>query len=245
VTAAAGPDGQPPKRFLIDADGLRHFAGRVIVANFQRLVWRTNKIVYSPPDFLAAAGALEPAIYVTWHANVLAHPFIAGRNDDVVTLNSRHADGRMAAAYMEALGMTSVAGSGASERQPKGTGGVAGFRALLRAILAGKSLVLGGEVPPTPGRTVAPGVIAIARMSGRPLIPVAVASSRQRVIEKLWDKMLVNWPFGTIFVVAAPPIWVAKEDDEDAAASRLKVELDRVYAEAGSKAEAARRAPAS
>lgn len=111
---------------------------------------------------------------------------------------------------------------------------------MLRAIKGGKSLMMAGEVPPIPGRHVAPGIVAVARMSGRPIIPVAAASSRRWIIERLWDKMQVYLPYGDVFVVAAPPVWVAQDADEADVIVQLKAELDRVYAEAMAQADAAR-----
>jgi lysophospholipid acyltransferase (LPLAT)-like uncharacterized protein len=243
VTDDSERAGLPPKRFLIDELWLRRFVGGKVIASFVRLVTSSSRVVYDPPDYLDASAALEPAIYVTWHANLLAQPVMVKDLRHVVNLTSPHPDGRMAGALSEAFGMTSIAAAGASERQQRETGGVAGFRALLRAIRDGKSVALTGEVPPTPGRIVAPGIVALARLSGRPIIAVAAASTRMKVIERLWDKLQVNFPWGTFFVVAAPPIWVGKDDDEGEMTARVKAALDHSYGEAMARAAAARRSP--
>ena len=236
-------EGLPPKRFLIDELWLRRFVGGKVIASFVRLVTASSRVVYDPPDHLERSAALEPAIYLTWHANLLAQPVMVKDLRHVVNLTSPHPDGRMAGALSEAFGMTSIAAAGASERQQKDTGGVAGFRALLRAMRDGKSVVLTGEVPPTPGRTVAPGIVALARLSGRPILAMAAASTRMRVIERLWDKLQIDFPRGTFFVVAAPPIWVGKDDDEGMMTAKVKAALDHCYSEATARAKAARRSP--
>lgn len=222
-------DGLPPKRFLIDDLWLRRFVGAWILAPFVRLVQHTSSITYEPADYLTTSAALEPAIYVTWHANLLAQVVMVHRTDHLVNMTAPHPDGRMAGALSEALGARTIVAAGMSDRQKTGTGSIAGFRAMLRALKDGKSLMMAGEVPPIPGRNVAPGIVAVARMSGRPIIPVAAASSRRWVVERLWDKMQVNWPFSKFQVVASQPIWVGRDDDDAAVMAKLKLELDRIY----------------
>jgi lysophospholipid acyltransferase (LPLAT)-like uncharacterized protein len=243
VTDEAGREGLPPKRFLIDELWLRRFVGGTVIASFVKLVTSSSRVVYDPPDHLEKSAALEPAIYLTWHANLLAQPVMVKDPTHTVNLTSPHPDGRMAGALSEAFGVTSIAAAGASERHRRDTGGVAGFRALLRALKDGKSVLLTGEVPPMPGRQVAPGIVALARLSGRPILPVAAASTRMKVIERLWDKLQVDFPWGTFFVVAAPPIFVGKEDDQEAATAAVKAALDSCYGEAMARAAAARRSP--
>jgi lysophospholipid acyltransferase (LPLAT)-like uncharacterized protein len=237
----AGRQGLPPRRFLIDESWLRRFVGGKVLATLLRLVMASSRVVYDPPDHLEASAALEPAIYLTWHANLLAQPVMLRTGSHLVNLTSPHPDGRMAAALSEAFGITSIAAAGASHRQGRETGGAAGFRALLRAVREGKSVVLTGEAPPTPGRRLAPGIIALARHTGRPIIAMGAASTRMKIIEHLWDKLQVNFPGGTFFVVAAPPIWIGKNENDEAAATAVKAALDRCYDAALARARAAAR----
>ena len=58
------------------------------------------------------------------------------------------------------------------------SGAIAGFRGLFRALKSGKSVFLAAELPPEPGRHIAPGIVALARKSGRPIIPVAAAGDK-------------------------------------------------------------------
>jgi lysophospholipid acyltransferase (LPLAT)-like uncharacterized protein len=233
---AKAPDS---RRFLIDAKWFRHFVGAHILAPYVRLVVRTNRRDFSPPDHLTASAALEPAIYLTWHANLMAQVAAVHRTDHLFNMTSPHPDGRMAGALSEALGATTIVAEGGFDGKAAG-GGIAGFRAMLRALREGKSLYLTGEVPPQPGRQVAQGIIAVAKLSGRPIIPIGIASTRQKIIERLWDRMQVNFPFGRMFIVSAPPIHIAKNADDATATAEVKAALDRVYAEAMAKAEAAR-----
>jgi hypothetical protein len=41
------------------------------------------------------------------------------------------------------------------------------------------------------------GIVRLAKISGRPIVPVALATSRRNVLERTWDKTTINLPFGT------------------------------------------------
>jgi lysophospholipid acyltransferase (LPLAT)-like uncharacterized protein len=138
----------------------------------------------------------------------------------------------MGAALAEAFGLSTIMATGVSFRQSEQTGGAAGFRAMLRALKSGKSIYLNAEVPPTPGRVVGKGVVALARMSGRPIIPVAAASQKRKIIERLWDKMQINYPNSDWAVVGAPVMWIDQKTDEGTALAKLKADLDAAYARA-------------
>jgi lysophospholipid acyltransferase (LPLAT)-like uncharacterized protein len=58
-------------------------------------------------------------------------------------------------------------------------------------------------------------VVKLAQMSGRPIYPVAVATSRRLTLDT-WDRSVVNLPFSRGAIVAGAPIYVAA--DADAAA---------------------------
>ncbi|HTJ59086.1 MAG TPA: DUF374 domain-containing protein [Devosiaceae bacterium] len=228
MTEAAAPSPTAKAEFLWS----RRLAGQLL-ALYVRLVKATAKIVYVPEDMHERYLPLEPSIYVSWHANVLAVPlFIKPGMAEVVGLASPHPDGQIAAACINALGIRTILGTGANEKATHGMGGMAAFRSLMRELKAGNSVFLTAEVPPTRGRQVSKGVIALARMSGRPIVGIAAASSRRTIIEKLWDKMQINHPFSRLALVAVGPVMVDKSVTDDEAADKLKRLLDDAYAEA-------------
>lgn len=238
MSGAEPPGGLPPPRFLIDAPWFRNFVGARLMGSWVRWVMATARPTYFPPDYLERCAKLEPAIYIAWHANVLATVLFAPKMENLVTMSAPHPDGRMGAALAESFGVTTIKATGASFKQTSETGGVAGFRAMLRALKAGKSIYLNAELPPTPGRQVARGIVTLARLSGRPVIPVAAASTRRRVLTRLWDQMQINMPWSRFAVVAAPVMWVDETIDDDTALAVLKKGLDTAYAEAFARVDA-------
>jgi 3-deoxy-D-manno-octulosonic-acid transferase len=84
------------------------------------------------------------------------------------------------------------------------------------------------------------GIVTAARISGRPIVPVAVATTRAFTLPT-WSRFTVNLPFGKLAMVAGDPIWVPRDADEETMEEyRRKVEAamnaatDRAYALAGS-----------
>jgi lysophospholipid acyltransferase (LPLAT)-like uncharacterized protein len=224
-------DQLPRPRFFIDQLWFRKFLGAYVIGGYSRLVFATSKASYFPPDYLEACRKLEPAIYIAWHANLLATPVMAPDLSKLVNLTSPHPDGQMAGALSEAFGITTISAAGASARQGA-SGAIAGFRGLLRALKTGKSVFLAAEVPPVPGRHIAPGIVPLARKTGRPIIPVAAASTRRSIIERIWDKNQVHHPFSRFAVVGAPVLWVTDQMTDEEATAVLKRDLDAAYGEA-------------
>lgn len=58
------------------------------------------------------------------------------------------------------------------------------------------------------------GIVLLAKLSGRPILPVAFTTSRRKVLEKSWDKTTINLPFGRGSTVVGQPIEVPADADE-------------------------------
>ena len=131
------------------------------------------------------------------------------------------------------LGYQIVEGSGASERQSTGTGGLAAFRGMMKVLKSGTTLFATADIPPEPGRNVSLGMIALARRTGRPMYAIATATSRRKILERVWDKMQLNFPFSTIAFACEGPIYMTDAAvTDDAYAADLAQRLDRVLAKA-------------
>ena len=224
-------NGTKPTRF-IDSPAFRTFVGRYILGGYVRFAMATSRAAYHPPDYREKMLATLPVIYVLWHANMTAIGYMVPDYDNARVLVSPHPDGRMGAAAIATWGGKVIYGTGATERQRDGTRGVAGSLEALRALADGYSLLLTADVPPLRGRFVSRGIIRLARLSGRPLVPVAVGSSNRSILERVWDRMQVNHPFSKVAVVGGEPLVVDDGIDDASARALLKERLDAAYAEA-------------
>jgi lysophospholipid acyltransferase (LPLAT)-like uncharacterized protein len=86
---------------------------------------------------------------------------------------------------------------------------------MLRALENGLSVAQTADVPRGEPRRCGAGIVALARLSGRPIVPVA-AATRPRITLPTWDRMSVPLPFSRGAFVAGEPIYVPREADRDA-----------------------------
>ncbi len=201
-----------------------------LFARYLGLVQRSNAFVMEPPDAYERIGPLMPVIAAMWHGQHFMIHFAKRPQDRAASLVSRSADGEFNAIALQHLGVRAIRGSGARGRDPRHKGGAHALRAMLRALEDGEMVVMTADVPKI-ARTCGNGIVTLARLSGRPIVPVAVVTSR-RIAFKSWDRASLGLPFGRGVMVLGEPIFVPEHADEAALAdARHAVEdgLDRAH----------------
>ncbi len=167
----------------------------------------------------AAAWAGERAVIVAfWHNRLAMMPACWRSREPFHMLISSHPDGRLIANAVGHFGISTISGS--STR-----GGGEAMRGLVRALKTGASVGVTPDGPRGPPMTVGDGVLALARLSGAPILPAAVAVSR-RVVLDTWDRLIIPLPFGRGSMIWGEPITVPRDAD-DATLAALKVTLER------------------
>lgn len=157
------------------------------------------------------------AVFAFWHGRML--PLSYGyRNRSIHVLASEHADGELMGQTIRRLGFGHVRGS--STR-----GGARAIRELVSKLDEGFDLGLTVDGPKGPKYTVKPGPLEIAKLSGAPVVPVAV-SSRSRWVFSSWDAFELPKPFTAVYVRFGPPIFVAGDADAGTLETK-RVELER------------------
>jgi 3-deoxy-D-manno-octulosonic-acid transferase len=225
---------------------LRKLAGHSL-ARYVSLVARTSSITYDPRDALERLEGSHPAILAFWHGQFLTIPAVSPREIPVRIMVARHADADALGYALEQfphLGL--IRGAGAGDRQ-RDRGGATALRLALKALGEGFSLAMTADVPPGPARKAGDGIVTLARLSGRPILPVAVASSRFASLDT-WSRLTINLPYSRIGISVGEPILVPRQADEvTQEAYRLRVETalnaatSKAYALAG--ADPARATP--
>jgi lysophospholipid acyltransferase (LPLAT)-like uncharacterized protein len=196
----------------------------VLSAEYLRLVWATNRVTFDPPDIHKRMQQELPVILAMWHGQHFLIPFVRGTVKSKV-LVSRHRDGELNAITAERLGVGTIRGSGDHGREFLRKGGVSAFWEMLQALEQGYSLGVTADVPKV-SRIAGRGIVTLARASGRPILPVAVTTSRRFEVDN-WDRTTVNLPFGRGGAVAGPLIRVSAEADEaEIERVRLTVETE-------------------
>jgi len=216
----------------------------VAAAEYLRAVWRTSRMVIDPPDIYDAIERELPVIIAMWHGQHFLMPFVKLEKEShrAKVLVSRHRDGAINAIAAERLGIGTIRGSGDHGGAFMRKGGVYAFREMLAALEAGYNVALTADVPKV-ARVCGLGIVKLASVSGRMILPVALATDR-RIELKSWDRSTINLPFSRGAGVVGKPIRVPPDADEAAleqARRAVQAELDAVTARAYEIADGIRR----
>jgi lysophospholipid acyltransferase (LPLAT)-like uncharacterized protein len=202
-----------------------------LLATYLGFVERTSRITTVPEDLDAFIKDDAPLIAAMWHGQHLMLPLARPETmDRLAALISRHEDAGAQAAALQRLRIAPVRGSGGPADRAYYKGGVPAMRELLRLLESGASVALTADVPKR-ARVAGLGIVALAKLSGRPIVPTAVVTSR-RVQFNTWDRASLGLPFGRAVVVAGDFIRVTPDaDDRAMEAARCAVEqgLDDVH----------------
>jgi lysophospholipid acyltransferase (LPLAT)-like uncharacterized protein len=199
-------------------------AAGFLAAEFLRLVWWTNRFSIEPPDIYAQVEPRLPAILVFWHGQHFLAPFIKTKPSyRVKVLISLHRDGEFNAIAVQRLGIETIRGSGDHGSAFNRKGGVGAFMEMVRALGEGYNMALTADVPKR-SRVAGLGVIMLARETGRPIVPFAMATSRFLRLNN-WDRTTINLPFGRGAVVAGD-VMVVPPDADAETMEKLRVQLE-------------------
>src|ERR1051325_11001881 len=162
------------------------------VARYLGLVRRTNRFVMEAADAYERIGPQMPVIAAMWHGQHFMIHFAKRPEDRAASLVSRSGDGEVNAIALRHLGIRAIRGSGARGRDIRKKGGVSAMRGMLRALADGEMVVMTADIPKI-ARVCGEGIVILAQMSGRPIVPVAVVTSRRRDFDS-WDKASIGLP---------------------------------------------------
>jgi lysophospholipid acyltransferase (LPLAT)-like uncharacterized protein len=207
----------------------------VLGAYYLRLVWSTTRFIIEPNDIYQRVDRDYPVILAMWHGQHFLGPFVKRPHDRAKVLISRHRDGEVNAVAAEWLGIGTVRGSGNHGGEFSRKGGVGAFIAMVAALREGYNMALTADVPKV-GRVAGLGIIMLARWSGRPIYPIAIATQHRFEVDN-WDRSALNLPFGRGAVVVAEPVRVPADAD-DATFERLRGEVESALNRATARAYA-------
>jgi 3-deoxy-D-manno-octulosonic-acid transferase len=204
--------------------GLNVLAARALL-RYMRLVQSTSRITLEPADAYERMLAHHPFILAIWHGQFLMMPLLHTGAFGVSAMELSHGDGGPLSEVLGACGIDLVKGSGAAER-PQDRGGVHALRSALRALEGGSTLAVTADVPGTTPRRAGRGIVLLARRSGRPIVPVAVASSRYLSLDT-WSRFTLNLPFSSLVYAVGEPIWVPHDARKKEAVERYRLMVEQ------------------
>jgi lysophospholipid acyltransferase (LPLAT)-like uncharacterized protein len=190
-------------------------------AEFLRLIWWTNRFKFDPPDLYERAEQDMPLIIAFWHGEHFMMPF-ARRDYPAAVLISRHRDGEINAIAAERFDIETVRGSGSHGNDFHRKGGVGAFKTMVRTLQDGTNMALTADVPKV-ARKAGLGIIMLARESGRPILPMAIATSRFKRMNN-WDRSVIHLPFGRGVIASGETVRVPA-DASETEMEQLRVQL--------------------
>jgi lysophospholipid acyltransferase (LPLAT)-like uncharacterized protein len=219
------PRNSLPRRILRSAQA--QGAAAVLIANYLRFVNLTSRLTFDPPEPYGKYIHLAPVIFTFWHGQHFMVPFARIFDFDVRVLISRHHDGEINAKVAERLGIRTIRGSTA--RDPSRMlekGGMVGFLEMKAALEEGACVSMTADISNLAPRRAGLGIVALAKASGRTIIPIAYASSR-RIDFTSWDNATMNLPFSRAVCAVGEPVAVPPDaDDRLLEEKRAKVEAE-------------------
>jgi lysophospholipid acyltransferase (LPLAT)-like uncharacterized protein len=188
------------------------------------VVYAVVRLLYATMRIRAIGGEIPRAfhdrgegfILVFWHARLLMLPFCyTGKG--VYALVSSHGDGEIIANVMKRFRHHLVRGSSSK-------GGKEAFHDMIRLARNNRDLAITPDGPRGPAEVVKPGVAQVARLSGRPVIPLAFGASRGKRFAS-WDRFLVPYPFSRGVFVWGEPLFYRKGEEVEAFCLRIEEAL--------------------
>ena len=166
-----------------------------------------------------------PVIYCVWHNHlVLAlasysdHLLEKWHEQGLVAMVSASGDGAFLAAVLAKFGVHSIRGS-TSRRGPQ---------ALLEAsrwLRKGYSIAITPDGPRGPSHQVQEGIIFLAQVSGRPIVPIS-NFTRWKFRLPSWDRFQIPLPFAKCELYDNDPVWVPR-DASEADREQLRARLEK------------------
>lgn len=199
--------------------------GSALGAAYIRLAYNTSKVRRDPPDTDTKLFAEHPQIFAMWHGQFGMLPKIKpDRPADVAAMVARHGDAELIAGVLSRFGMSLIRGAGAGYRR-RNRGGAAALRGALKALEQGTTVAMTADVAPGPARKAGNGIVMLAKLSGRPIVPCAMATSRYITLNN-WSAFTINLPFSRLGIVVGDPIRVP-EDADSAALEAARISVER------------------
>ena len=207
-----------------------------LAAEYLKFVWRTNRFTLDPPGLYERVERQLPAIFAFWHGQHFMTPFIRTKDSHVAkVLVSLHPDGEYNAIAAERLGIGTIRGSGDHGSGFHRKGGISAYREMVRALEENYNVAMTADVPKR-SRIVGLGIIMLARESGRPIMPFAMATSRYIRLNN-WDRTTINLPFGRGALIGVEEVYVPSDADAEKM-EELRLKLEAILNEATRRAYA-------
>lgn len=159
-----------------------------------------------------------PAIYAFWHRYQIPVAIVNASKKAGVLISSSK-DGELIAGPLSVIGYKPIRGS--STR-----GGTSALRKMIKC-LEKAPVGITPDGPKGPIFKVKMGTIQLARLSKKPIIPMAVDVKGEWLFNS-WDKFIFPKPFAKIYITYGEPFYVSKDDDMEEKQQELNTIMENL-----------------
>jgi lysophospholipid acyltransferase (LPLAT)-like uncharacterized protein len=148
--------------------------------------------LYDPENEQTVLDRHQSLVYVSWHQRFFPGITFFSSRQPIAIMISQSRDGEMVARVVDILGWRSVRGS--STR-----GGVPALKQLKDLAHAGYKIGHIVDGPKGPFGYVKPGLLRIAQVAGKPVVPT-ITSAQKKWVFNSWDRFMVPKPFSRVII---------------------------------------------
>jgi len=207
-----------------------------LMSGYLALTYRTLRWTREGQDLAQGVWAQslatgEGAILALWHSRVPVGPATWPQGPDkpeIRVLVSQSRDGEFIARVIARLGLPSIRGSSLKKTDTaKNKGGEQAFRDMVKWVKDGGAMAITPDGPRGPVEVLQKGAVALARVSGAPVLFVGVAM-QPCIRLGTWDRTIIPLPFARAAMVWDGPVRAGRADDPDVLASDWEARLSAV-----------------
>ncbi len=158
-------------------------------------------------DFYSVWEKEKSIILVIWHGRALMIPYFWNKQRPMNALVSPHRDGRMIAGLLTRFGFGTINGS--SNENANGAA-----LSLLHSLQKDEAVCIIPDGPRGPRMHFSKSPVYFAQKTGKPIIGVTYSVNKSKRLTKVWDYMMLPFPFGKGIVRITPPLYVPKDADK-------------------------------
>jgi len=170
-------------------------------------------------------------ILALWHSRVPVGPATWPQGPDkpeIRVLVSQSRDGEFIARVIARLGLPSIRGSSLKKTDTaKNKGGEQAFRDMVKWVKDGGAMAITPDGPRGPVEVLQKGAVALARVSGAPVLFVGVAM-KPCLRLGTWDRTIIPLPFARAAMVWDGPSTAGRDEDPDVLAEAWGERLSAV-----------------
>lgn len=191
-----------------------------LLSLFIRLVYITSHKTYDiDPAAQTYMRGEDNAIFAFWHGRMMMCPTVEPPKRKMHVLISHHRDGILISKVISHFGEATIAGSSSK-------GGSAAVKEIVRTLRAGDNISITPDGPRGPFQVAQMGIVTVAKLTGRVVLPVTYSSSRHKRLGS-WDRFMIALPFGKIAFCVGAPLLVSRDADENVQET-MRLEIEQV-----------------